>query len=63
MTAMEYVLKTRIAAAKGLLLSGTLSVNEISERCGFSSISYFSQKFKEETGVTASEFRRVKRRK
>ena len=63
MTAMEYVLKTRIAAAKGLLLSGALSVNEISERCGFSSISYFSQKFKEETGVTASEFRRGKRGK
>lgn len=56
-TVMEYVLKTRIAAAKSLLLSSDLSIGQISEKCGFSSISYFCQKFKEEQGVSASAYR------
>ena len=56
-TVMEYVLKTRIAAAKSLLLSSNLSISQISERCGFSSISYFCQKFKDELGESANAFR------
>ena len=60
MSVMEYLLKTRIAAAKSLLLAGELSVSEISERCGFSSVAYFCRRFKEETGVSAGEFRRGK---
>lgn len=57
MTVMDYILKTRIAAAKSLLLSSDLSISEISERCGFSGVSFFSQRFKAETGMTASAFR------
>ena len=57
-TVMEYIFKTRIAAAQALLISGELSVSEISDRCGFSSISYFCQKFKAETGLTANEYKR-----
>ena len=63
MTVMEYVFKTRIAAAQTLLLSSNLSISQISERCGFSGISYFCQKFKEETGLTASAFREHARSK
>ena len=58
MTVMEYVLKTRIAAAKNALCDGTDSVGEISERCGFSSISYFSQIFKKHTGLTPNQYRK-----
>ena len=58
MTIMEYILKTRIAAAQALLISSDFSISEISERCGFSSISYFCQKFKAETGLTANEFKK-----
>lgn len=58
LTVMEYVFKTRIAVAKSLLISTDMSVSEISEECGFSSISYFCQKFKEEMGVSANKFRK-----
>ncbi len=58
MTIMEYIFETRIAAAQTLLISSDFSVSEISERCGFSSISYFCQKFKAETGLTANEFKK-----
>ncbi len=58
-TVMDYIFTTRIAAAKRLLSENALSISQISERCGFSSVSYFCQKFKEETGTTANEFRRA----
>lgn len=58
MTVMEYILKTRIVMAKNMLLKEDISVTEISNRCGFSSISYFSRIFKEETGVTPLNYRK-----
>lgn len=58
MTVMEYILKTRIAAAKNFLLLGEGSIGEISDRCGFSSISYFCQIFKQNTGMTAHQYRK-----
>lgn len=58
MTVMEYIFKTRIAVAKTLLVSTDLSVSQISEKCGFANISYFCQKFKEETGVSANKYRK-----
>ena len=60
MTVMDYILKTRIVLAKGLLISEKISVSEISNRCGFSSVSYFCRAFKEETGKTPLEYRRGK---
>ena len=58
MTVMDYVLKTRIMMAKELLSNGLTSVTEISEACGFSSISYFSQAFKNLTGTTPLKYRK-----
>lgn len=58
MTVMEYLLTTRLAAAKELLLEGREDIGEISERCGFSSVSYFCQVFKERVGVTAGAYKR-----
>lgn len=58
LTIMQYVLKTRITMAKEMLLNSVLSVTEISESCGFSSISYFSRAFKCDTGVTPLQYRR-----
>ena len=57
-TVMEYILKTRIVMAKDLLREGKLSVTEISEVCGFSSISYFSRSFKNETGVSPLQYKK-----
>ena len=58
-TVMEYLLKTRIAAAKTLLSDGELSLGEIIDRCGFSSQSYFCQSFKLHVGVTPTAYRRA----
>lgn len=59
-TVMEYILKTRLALAKNMLAKGTYTVSEVSEHCGFSSISYFCRVFKDDTGVTPLGYRRGK---
>lgn len=57
-TVMKYILETRIILAKDMLLKDTVSITEISELCGFSSVSYFSQAFKKSTGETPHNFRK-----
>ena len=57
-TVMEYILKTRIVMAMELLGEATLTVTEISEACGFSSVSYFSRAFKNETGVSPLKYKK-----
>lgn len=59
-TVMEYVLETRIVMAKNMLLNENFSITEISNRCGFCSISYFSRVFKEKTGVTPLGYKKQK---
>ena len=46
----------RIAKAKELLKQGTMRVNEIAAAVGFSDGRYFGQVFKEQVGVTPSEY-------
>ena len=58
MTAMDYILKTRLTLAKHMLVKESTSVTLISEACGFSSISYFCRVFKNDTGMTPQEYRR-----
>lgn len=58
LTVANYILKTRIVMAKGMLHSGDLTVGEISEACGFSSVSYFCRVFKEETGESPKGYQR-----
>ena len=53
---MEYILKSRIALAKELLYTSKKSISEISEDCGFSSLSYFSRSFKAEVGLTPLQY-------
>ena len=55
---MEYVAKRRIQTAKELLNSSDYSVDEISEKVGFCSGSYFCKLFKRYEGMTPTEFRR-----
>ena len=57
-TVMKYILKTRIVMAKNMLLNENLSITEISNRCGFSSVSYFSRVFKDETGVSPLNYKK-----
>ena len=57
-TLMEYVLRTRIVLAKNMLTKKKYSIHEISEKCGFSSTSYFCRVFKNETKMTPMEFKK-----
>lgn len=57
-TVMDYILKTRIVIAKSLLQETKKSISEISENCGFSSISYFCRAFKNETSFSPLKYRK-----
>lgn len=56
-TPHQYVLNKRIGIAKNLLTNSTLSVAEIALQLSFNDEHYFSNIFKQKTGVTPSEFR------
>ncbi len=49
--------KYRIEHAKTLLINTDFTTYDISDRCGFSDISYFHQVFKKLTGTTPNRFR------
>lgn len=57
-TPAQRILAFRIAEAKTALMEDSLTLNEIAVRCGFSSHSYFSCKFKQVTGYTPSQYRK-----
>ena len=53
----RYVIACRLAAAKELLATTDDSVTEISENCGFSTPSYFTELFSRNEGITPREYR------
>ena len=54
----DYLNYYRLHEASGRLLQSEDSIAAVSEDCGFSSVSYFAQKFREEFGCTPREFRK-----
>ncbi len=58
-TPAQHLLAYRITAAKMALAEGELSVSEIAAQCGFSSQSYFSTRFRQATGRTPSQYRKI----
>lgn len=60
-TVSEYINSKRIEKATELLLGGSLSIEEISERLGFSTQQYFSRIFKKIKGVSPAQFRKNNR--
>lgn len=54
---MEYVNLYRVQIASELLVSTNHTITEISEMCGFSSLSYFGKVFRQHTGVTPVQYR------
>ncbi len=54
---IEYLLERRIGEARILLSSTSMTISDIASSIGFSSASYFSQRFKLVTGTTPIEFR------
>ena len=54
----SYITAKKTALAKELLLSTDLTVSEISEKCGFSSASYFSECFMKNEHITPLNYRK-----
>ena len=55
-TILDYINKLKISRAKRLIREQKLSVTEISETLGFSSIHYFCRLFKNNTGLSPKEY-------
>lgn len=56
-TLEKYAIQERIEQAKKLLLETNLSLTDIADHLGYSSINYFSNQFKKQTGMSPSYFR------
>lgn len=54
-----YIYHARLDKAKLLLGTTSLSVTDISERCGFCDVKYFREVFKSEFDMTPSEYRKL----
>lgn len=54
---MDYYTHLKIERAKILIKDGKMSVSEISELLGYSSIHYFSRVFKNKTGLSPTEYK------
>ena len=54
----KYIISLRISMAKELLETTTLSIKEISLMCGYTDFNFFSRAFKENTGVSPTEYRK-----
>lgn len=54
----RYIIMRRISLAKDLLSSQNLSLDIVSDRCGYTTTSQFVSSFKKETGMTPGKFRK-----
>ena len=55
---LAYLTSIRMERAKKLLLATSLSIGEISEKCGYADYRVFTKAFKKEEGNTPSQYRR-----
>lgn len=58
-TFSEYLTRKRLQAAKKLLLTTNLSIEEIAQEAGYQTAKYFIKLFKEYEGVTPSKYRKA----
>jgi DNA-binding response OmpR family regulator len=56
LTTNEFIRKVRMKLAEQLLLTGKYTINEIMYRVGMNSAGHFRQSFKDEFGVTPTEY-------
>ncbi len=56
---VEIIRKERIKRAKELLLDSKLSINEVAAQVGILDANYFTRIFKEETGITPKNYRKL----
>jgi AraC-like DNA-binding protein len=56
---MEWLFECRLVVAKQLLMSTGWTIRQVAENSGFSQSSYFIARFREHTGMTPQEYRRL----
>ena len=56
-TPIDDLLNIRMENAKTMLRFGDYTISEIADMCGFSSVHYFSRKFKERIGKSPTDYR------
>jgi len=59
-TIEQYIINQKVEKVKELLTYGELNLNEIADKLGYSSVQHLSQQFKKTTGLTATEFKKLK---
>ena len=59
-TVHQWITRRLISSGKSLIKNTSLSIKEISIRCGYSEPNHFSRFFKQHTGLTPSAFRKKK---
>ena len=62
-TAIEYLMKYRITVSKKQLAFTDVPIKDIANMVGFKTVQHFNRIFKEHTGTTPAEFRKVSVRK
>ena len=60
LTIEKYVIRQRIERAKELLVYNELTLSEIAWKLGYSSVAHLSNQFKIVTGITPSDFKKLK---
>jgi AraC family transcriptional regulator len=60
LTIEKYFILQKIERVKELLVYGDLTLSEISYQLGYSSVAHLSAQFKQVTGFSPSEFRKLK---
>ena len=58
-TLSEYIQKKRLSVARKLLLQTNLPISLISQSCGYETLSYFSTVFRQKTGMSPREYRKI----
>ncbi len=59
-TIEKYLIAQRIEKAKELLVYDQLTLSQIADQLGYSSVAYLSNQFKKITGLTPSFFKKLK---
>lgn len=55
----EYIIRKKVEVAKGLLLSSSQPIHQISDALGYSDVYFFSKQFFQKTGLRPSKFRKA----
>lgn len=63
MPPLVYINKLKLQYAEELLKTGVYTVSEVSDKCGFENVYYFSTFIKRETGISPTEIIKGKRKK